>query len=47
LTVILLGFDNGRAGRMAAHMQRRPALSWCGELLGVCASATAAVGLSH
>jgi len=41
--VILLGFNNGRAGRMAAHVQRPTALSWYGELPGVRASAVAAV----
>jgi hypothetical protein len=34
LTVILLGFNNDRAGRMAAHIQRRTALSWCGACSG-------------
>jgi hypothetical protein len=45
LTVILLGFNNGRAGRMApfAHARRVAALSWCGELPRVRASAAAAV----
>ena len=32
LTVILLGFNNGRAGRMAAYARRVAELSWCGEL---------------
>jgi hypothetical protein len=44
LRVILLGFENGRAGRMAAQGQQHAALSRCGELLGVRASAAAAVG---
>jgi hypothetical protein len=43
LTVILLGFDNGRAGRMAAHGQRRAAPGRCGGLPGVRAWAAAAV----
>ena len=36
LTVILLGFNNDRAGRMAlfAHARRVAAISWCGELWG-------------
>lgn len=42
LMVILLGFDNGRTGRMATHDQRHAAPSWCGELPGVRASAAAA-----
>jgi len=46
LTVILLGFNNGRAGRMAAHGQRRTALSQRGELPGVRASSAAAVGFA-
>ena len=47
LTVILFGFNNGHAGRMAlfAHARRLRALSWCGELPGVRASAAAAVCL--
>jgi hypothetical protein len=43
LTVILLGFDDGGAGRMAAHAQRRPAPSLCGAAPGIGASAAAAV----
>jgi hypothetical protein len=43
LTVILLGFNNGHAGRMAVHPRWRAALSQCGELPGGSASAVAAV----
>jgi len=45
LTVILLGFNNDRAGRMAlfAHARRVAALSRCGELARVRTSAAAAV----
>jgi len=34
LTVLLLGFNNGRAGRMTPfpHARRVAAPSWCGEL---------------
>ena len=43
--LILLGFNNGGAGRMApfAHARRVAALSQCGELPGVRAPAAAAV----
>jgi hypothetical protein len=45
LTVILLGFNNGSAGRMAefAHTRWVVALSRCGELPGVRALAAAAL----
>jgi hypothetical protein len=45
LTVILLGFKNDRAGRMApfAHARRITGPNWCGELPGVRASVAAAV----
>jgi hypothetical protein len=45
LTVILLGFNDDRAGRMAAfaHARAVAVLSRCGELPGIRASAAAAV----
>ena len=45
LTVILVGFNNGRAGRMAPVRARAAvaALNWCGGLPGIRASAAAAV----
>ena len=45
MTVILLGFNDACAGRMAsfAHARRVAALTRCGELPGVRASAAAAV----
>jgi hypothetical protein len=36
LTVILLGFDNGRAGRMAAHRRRHTVPGWFSGLPGGC-----------